>query len=122
MPVHQYLPSVGPVPIGEYAIVDRNCGGRMSCTIDFVTALSSNSRYWWFALYSLDGQIDDETFLRGVRRGEFRLHPGSNSKGCVTLPNTADFHALRSILLPNKGIHRIAGTQIECYGVLNVTF
>ena len=117
-----YLPDVGSVPIGEYAIVDRSCGGRISCAIDFVSALSSNSRYWWFALYALDGRIDDETFLRGVRRDEFRLHPGSNSKGCVTLPKTADFHALRNMLLPNKGIYHINSTQIECYGVLNVTF
>lgn len=123
IPVHQYLPNAGPIPIGKYAIVSRGCGGRMRCASDFVISrLSPESHYWWFALYALDGRIDDETFLRGVQRGRFRLHPGSNSEGCVTLPSTADFHALRSKLIPNKGIHRIDGTQIECYGVLNVTF
>jgi hypothetical protein len=124
VPVHMYTPRLGPLPIGEYAIVDRNCGNLKTCATDYAALLvpGVNSRLSWFALYALDGKIDDETFLRGVRRGEFRLHPGINSEGCVTLPNDADFKALRNRLLPHKGTHRIGGTQIVCYGVLDVTF
>jgi hypothetical protein len=121
-PVGMHIPDVGPIPIGRYVIVDRGCGGRMRCLRDRAASIDPGSYFWWFALYALDGRIDDETFLRGVTRGKFRLHPGTRSEGCVTLPNNADFHNLRNMLLPNKDTHNVDGTQIECYGVLNVTF
>ncbi|MDE8555645.1 DUF2778 domain-containing protein [Pantoea vagans] len=29
----------------------------------------------WFGLFRDDGKIDDLTFVQGIRRGNFRLHP-----------------------------------------------
>ncbi|MFX1673677.1 DUF2778 domain-containing protein [Paraburkholderia sp. A2WS-5] len=58
-------------------------------------------RSQWFALYRDDEKIDDETFVNGVRRGSFRLHPIGpmrRSEGCITLANPAGFAQLSSYL------------------------
>ncbi|MDR2017765.1 MAG: DUF2778 domain-containing protein [Syntrophobacterales bacterium] len=68
----------------------------------------------------MDNRIDDEVFCNGVRRGEFRLHPGGSpgrSSGCVTLPNSGDFRMLRHRIIAQRCI--IPGHNFEVYGVLN---
>ncbi|WP_254367149.1 tlde1 domain-containing protein [Paraburkholderia sp. NMBU_R16] len=40
-----------------------------------VLRLSQTQGHQWFALYRNDGVVDDYTFIDGVRRGNFRLHP-----------------------------------------------
>ncbi|WP_179404069.1 DUF2778 domain-containing protein [Burkholderia guangdongensis] len=99
----------GPLPAGTYYIVDRKSGGRLGWLWD---AISSHDD--WFALYADDGRIDDELFCDGVKRGSFRLHSGRVSKGCITIPNQADFNVIRGIL---RGMSAyIPRTDIGCYG------
>jgi hypothetical protein len=87
------LKDEGAIPLGVYYIVDRNCGGFWRCTLGFFTG-----RTQWFALYRDDGWIDDATWVGAVRRGEFRLHGGTLSKGCITLTSPSDFDSLRDTL------------------------
>lgn len=47
----------GPIPPGQYYIFDRQGGGRLEW---FRNLFSDHSD--WFALYAIDGKIDDETF------------------------------------------------------------
>ena len=57
------LANEGPIPIGRYYILDRqarligNIVGRFTGYMD------------WFALYAIDGRIDDETYCNKVRKG-----------------------------------------------------
>ncbi|MBG0551189.1 DUF2778 domain-containing protein [Enterobacter hormaechei] len=70
------IPDIGPLPPGRYYILLRGLGGWYTQTKDSVNAFFTGSnRNEWFALYRDDGLINDETFVKGVRRGEFRLHP-----------------------------------------------
>jgi hypothetical protein len=61
--------SVGPIPPGRYYVVDRPSG--------FLGAIRNfrSGKGRWFALYAIDGKIDDETFCEHVSRARFRLHP-----------------------------------------------
>ena len=61
---------VGPIPPGTYYIFDRQSGGLFGALRDLL-----NGHGEWFALYAVDGKIDDETFCNEVKRGNFRLHP-----------------------------------------------
>jgi hypothetical protein len=70
------VPNAGPIPAGRYYIIKREAGGRLVRLRDFGLDMWSNSdRTTWFTLYSADGTIDDWTFVNGIRRGDFRLHP-----------------------------------------------
>lgn len=70
------LEKEGPLLAGTYFIVDRQSGGRFGRFNDFVAdARAGTNRSTWFALYRNDATIDDWTFVQGVRRGNFRLHP-----------------------------------------------
>jgi hypothetical protein len=121
-PDKTHITSRGPIPVGNYAIVDRESSSWIRDAIKSATRL--NIRFNWFALYALDNKVDDETFVNGVRRGEFRLHPGGVSgvsEGCVTLENTSDFNALRSRILAQKcAIHIPGSAPFQAYGVLRV--
>jgi RHS repeat-associated protein len=67
---NQWVPSRGPIPLGEYAIINANQDAHPN----------------WFELWRNDGTWDDETYSpQGVRRGEFRLHEGTRSAGCITM-------------------------------------
>lgn len=113
----------GPLPAGKYYIIDRQSGGRFGWLEDAVkdTFVHSNRREW-FALYRNDGKIDDWTFVNGIRRGNFRLHPVGRlgeSKGCVTLANPTQFDKLRAFL-KSQPTAKIPGTDITYYGTLEV--
>ena len=43
--------------------------------------------------------IDDETWVEGVKRGNFRLHPGTVSEGCITIAHNSDFAMIRNALM-----------------------
>ncbi|HIE6778951.1 TPA: tlde1 domain-containing protein [Klebsiella pneumoniae] len=43
----------------------------------------------WFALWRDDRGIDDETWVEGVKLGNFRLYPGTVSEGCMILPSNS---------------------------------
>lgn len=113
----------GPLPKGRYYIVDRQSGGRFGWLWDLGARLASGTaRDQWFALYRSDGVIDDETYVDGVKRGKFRLHPvgGSRiSKGCITLVSPVAFARL-SAYLKGREPSYIPGTNIRSYGVVEV--
>ena len=116
------IPDIGPLPPGRYYIILRGLGGWYTQTKDSVNAFFTGSnRNEWFALYRDDGLINDETFVKGVRRGEFRLHPigpSGISKGCITLYSQSDFKILASALLRTGG--QQLGNYMIAHGVVQV--
>lgn len=109
------IPKEGPIPPGKYWIVQRGEGGLWSKSIaaskDFYNKTFKHSEFKhseWFALYRDDWNIDDYTWLEAVKRGNFRLHPGTISEGCITLPNNSDFSLIRNALLRSRPV------QVPC--------
>jgi hypothetical protein len=117
------IPQTGPLPPGRYYIVDRGSGGLFTYIIDFFAdVINRTERQKWFALYREDGNADDWTFINGVKRGLFRLHPSgaSNlSEGCITLADVAAFYRLRGHLLRTPVI-AIPGGKGFAYGTIEV--
>jgi hypothetical protein len=117
------IPNVGPLPPGRYYIVDRGSGGLFTHIADFVVdVMNRTERGKWFTFYRDDGDVDDWTFINGVRRGLFRLHPhgASNvSQGCITLADKAAFYRLRNRLLRATPI-AIPGGKGFAYGTVEV--
>ena len=74
----------------------------------------------WFALYKDDWGIDDYTWVEGVKRGNFRLHPGTLSEGCITLPHDSDFAMLRNALLRTQQIDVPCIRKLKAYGSIEV--
>ena len=109
--------NAGPIPTGRYYIVDRPSGGRLGPIRDRFTG-----RDKWFALFRDDGNIDDETTVNGVRRGEFRMHPGTISVGCVTFVHEehVHFNEVRRVLLQAKTAN-VPGSSSVYYGILQVS-
>ena len=111
------VPNLGPIPPGDYFILNRESGGR----IGWLRDLFSDKRDW-FALYADDNKIDDETWCEQVKRGQFRLHPKGRvgvSKGCIVIDNPHDFNFISSILR-NSHPEIIAGTDIKAWGKITV--
>ncbi|MEX3856158.1 hypothetical protein QF001_001348 [Paraburkholderia youngii] len=118
----------GPLPAGTYWIVDRPTGGIRSQAYafekDVLNAVSGHPSNHgdWFALYRDDGSIDDFTWVNGVKRGQFRLHPAGGhgtSLGCITLPSLTDFMIIRNALLHTVKIPaRTSG--LRAYGTIEV--
>ncbi|WP_413185118.1 DUF2778 domain-containing protein [Paraburkholderia sacchari] len=122
----------GPLPSGKYWIVNRPRGGFGSQTEAWIkdtwnTVMGAPTNHAeWFALYRDDGLIDDWTWINGIKRGNFRLHPsggGGNSFGCITLQSLADFRRLRQALLHtptiaagNSGLHAYGWIEVIANG------
>ena len=107
------IPNKGPIPPGTYYIFDRQSGGLFGALRDLFT-----DRDQWFALYAIDGKIDDETFCDKVKRGQFRLHPKGPfgvSQGCIVIENKNDFQFLKAILKNTKAV-TIPDVGLEAYG------
>jgi Protein of unknown function (DUF2778) len=107
------LVGVGPIPPGMYYIFDRQGGGRLEMFKNLF-----NDHGEWFALYAVDGQIDDHTYCNRVRRGQFRLHPKGPrgiSEGCITIEKEIDFRHIRAIL-KSKAPTDVPGSQLKAYG------
>jgi Protein of unknown function (DUF2778) len=117
------IPDVGPLPPGRYYIVDRGSGGLYTHIRDFLADLvNQTERGKWFALYRDDGNVDDWTFVNGVGRGLFRLHPhgvSNVSEGCITLADPPAFYRLRDRLLHATPI-AIPGGKGFAYGTVEV--
>jgi hypothetical protein len=122
------IPDNGPIPAGKYWIVDRRAGGIRSQVQawgkDLANTLIGNpsDHNEWFALYRDDGRIDDDTWINGIKRSNFRLHPvgGSGvSFGCITLQSRADFQRLRSALLHTAAV-TAGDSGIRAYGWIEV--
>jgi hypothetical protein len=113
----------GPLPVGTYYIIDRQSGGRFGWLWDAVKdAFVHSNRHQWFALYRNDRVVSDYTFVNGVRRGNFRLHPVGRlgeSKGCITVASPAQFQQLRAFL-KSQTTRKIPGTTIDYYGTVEV--
>ncbi|WDD95139.1 DUF2778 domain-containing protein [Burkholderia sp. FERM BP-3421] len=111
------IPHLGPIPPGTYYVLDRQSGGMLGQLKELF-----NDKRDRFALYAIDGKIDDEVFCNRVRRGQFRLHPKGNlgiSEGCITLERSIDFYRVRRILKGQRTTV-IPGTQLQMYGRVTV--
>lgn len=118
-PISGSVPNDGSIPIGNYYIVDRQSGGTLGPILDWIA-----DRDVWFALFRDDGTIDDSTFVDGVRRGEFRLHPKGPrgiSLGCITLEYRTEFDTLRAYLMAQH-VAYIPYTTTRTYGTIAVGF
>ncbi|HAV1629640.1 TPA: DUF2778 domain-containing protein [Enterobacter hormaechei subsp. steigerwaltii] len=121
------VPDNGPIPDGRYHIVNRPSGGWKGVIRtdlhDFYSWPTSRPviKYEWFALYRDDGKIDDHTWVNGVERGDFRLHPPGPlgiSLGCITLQHRTDFIAIRQALMSTPQIRLPNG--LMSYGTIEV--
>lgn len=110
-------PNLGPLPPGKYWIVDRVAAARW--TYGWAKALASDlvgktfkgaefSHDEWFALYRDELAINDQTWINGISRGAFRLHPGTLSEGCITIAHNSDFAIIRDALMNTSQI------QVPC--------
>lgn len=89
----------------------------------FLKEFYGTDRSEWFALYRDDGAIDDVTYIQGVQRGHFRLHPMGPrgiSEGCITLMQKRDFEKLSTYLRQHGATLPIPGTGMRAYGVIEV--
>lgn len=118
------VPDIGPIVRGRYFIVERPTGGRLG---PFKERLLKNvygtDRSTWFGLYRDDGKIDDYTFVQGVKRGNFRLHPIGPlglSEGCITLQHSIQFNYMRDMFLKSGPTLNIPGSQLKAYGTIKV--
>ena len=68
---------------------------------------------------SIDNKSDDETTVNGVTRGNFRLHPGSRSAGCVTFSQKTQFDEVKGLLLA-ADTELIPGSSKKYYAILTV--
>jgi len=118
----------GPIPAGQYWVVDRPSGGVRSRiktwakdTANSMIGTPTNHAEW-FALYRDDGKIDDHTWVNEIQRGNFRLHPRGGrgaSLGCITVQNRSDFETIRRALLCTS-IVPVPDTGLHAYGVIEV--
>ncbi|WP_246881177.1 DUF2778 domain-containing protein, partial [Pantoea ananatis] len=109
---------------GRYFIVERPSGGTLRPLRErFLKEVYGTDRSTWFGLYRDDGKIDDYTFIQGVKRGNFRLHPIGPlglSEGCITLVHPIQFSYLRDMLLKYGPTLNIPGSQLKAYGTVQV--
>ena len=107
------MSGLGPIPPGEYYIFDRQGGGHLE---KYKNLFNDHSE--WFALYALDGKIDDETYCNKVKRGSFGLHPKGPrgiSEGCITIEKFADFQRIR-VLLKSTAMVTVPVSELKAYG------
>lgn len=121
------VPTVGPLPVGKYWIVDREQGGAFSQGLaaakDLYNKVFHGAQFGhsdWFALYFDDLKIDDWTWIKGVQRGNFRLHPGVISEGCITLSRNSEFESLRNRLLHTPLIDIPCTRYLKARGYIEV--
>ncbi|WP_166362573.1 DUF2778 domain-containing protein [Pseudomonas akapageensis] len=115
-----YIRGNGPIPAGRYWVVDRPVGGIRSQALAWVYDFAAGSnRSEWFALYRDDGMIDDYTWVSGVNRGNFRLHPGTISEGCITLSQYSDFQSVRNASLRTSTV-LVRNTGLRAYAMIEV--
>ena len=116
--------NVGALPEGRYYIVDRASGGILAHLRDlFLKGIYGTDRNAWFALYRDDGKVDDITFIHGVRRGNFRLHPigpRGLSEGCITLLQAQDYRRLADYLHKRGANILVPGSGLRAYGTIEV--
>jgi hypothetical protein len=116
-------PGIGPLPPGKYYLLDRRSGGRLGWLHDWVSEMNvgTTDRSKWFMLWN--ERTGDSTFINGVRRGEFRLHPAGSrrvSEGCITLPSAEEFDRLQRHIRFRPPDLPVPGTTDKAYGIVVV--
>jgi len=118
------VPDIGPIVRGRYFIVERPTGGRLGPFKErLLKDIYGTDRSTWFGLFRDDGKIDDYTFVQGVKRGNFRLHPIGPlglSEGCITLQHPIQFNYMRDMFLKSGPTLNIPGSQLKAYGTVKV--
>ncbi|WP_206951618.1 DUF2778 domain-containing protein [Trinickia acidisoli] len=114
---------VGPIPKGVYYIVDRHSGGRLGWWHDFIDAhgYGTTDRTKWFMLWN--PATGDSTFVNGVKRSVFRLHPEGPlrlSDGCITVANLYSFAVLAKGLRSRGADLPVPGAPFRAYGTVEV--
>jgi hypothetical protein len=117
------IENIGPIPPGKYYLLDRHSGGRMGWFYDMISQASrlSTDRTKWFMLWN--ERTGDSTFINGVRRGEFRLHPAGSrntSEGCITVQSPDEFDRLERYIRSRGPDTPVPGTTDKAYGVVVV--
>lgn len=113
--------NIGPLPPGKYYIVDRPRSLSTRVRDVFATTYTGSDHSIWFALYRVDSNIDDHTFVAQVERGNFRLHPAGYegiSNGCITLPSPSHFTVLREALMRTPTV--LVTASLKAYGTIQV--
>ena len=103
-PADQWNANIGPLPIGTYAIIE-------------------NWRTNWWELWYKDGTWDDiATGTNGVTRGQFRLHDGSRSLGCITMTPSSTANNIIAMLQATVTtlLQEAGGSLKKYYGSLKV--
>ncbi len=113
--------NIGPLPPGKYYIVDRPRSLSTRVNDVFASKYTGSDHSIWFALYRVDDNLDDHTFINEVARGNFRLHPAGYagiSNGCITLPSPHHFAVLREALMSTPKI--MVSASFSAYGTVQV--
>lgn len=121
-----YVESSGAIPVGRYWVVDRPKGSLVNqARSAFLDRLNGSDHADWLALFSSQ-TMNDTTFVNGVSRGSFRLHPlrkdGSGySEGCITFVNRPEFYQVRKFILRHK-LAKVPGSRsgLLTYGFVDV--
>jgi hypothetical protein len=108
-PASEAVPNHGPIPAGQYYITEPYAYNALGNI--------------FFKLFPTEGGMTDSKNLGGgIVRGEFRLHPGNISNGCVTIDakkHQANWRPMRNMLLDTQ-TQMIPGTKTPYFGILTV--
>jgi Protein of unknown function (DUF2778) len=117
----------GPLPLGKYWVVDRREGNwftqkevEAKDAINRMIGRYEYGRSDWFALWRDDWGIDDWTWIEGVKRGNFRLHPGTFSEGCITIAHPSDFGLIRNAFMKNPPFQLPCTRSLMARGYIEV--
>lgn len=118
------MKNIGPLPPGKYYIVDRRSGGRLGWLWDWLSIHTylSTDHSKWFMLWNEHG--GDDTFINGVKRGGFRLHPIGQrglSEGCITVVDPLEFDSLQRFIRSRQPDIPVPGSaMLKAYGTVDV--
>ncbi|WP_347555500.1 DUF2778 domain-containing protein [Robbsia sp. KACC 23696] len=122
-PAATAIASIGPLPRGRYYLVDRQSGGVLGFLYDLWSkyGVGTTDHTKWFMLWN--PASGDSTFVNGVWRGSFRLHPMGRmklSEGCITVVDPATFNRLADFLRAQKPGIPVPGSPLKAYATVVV--
>lgn len=117
------VPNVGPLPPGMYYLVDRQSGGHLGWLYDLLRQFGygTTDHTKWFTLWN--AKSGDMTFIEGVKRGHFRLHPTGDfrlGEGCITVVSPMEFERLSRHIRASPPTLNVPGAQFKAYGTVEV--
>ncbi|QGZ65000.1 DUF2778 domain-containing protein [Paraburkholderia acidisoli] len=115
--------NIGPLPRGQYFLIDRQSGGFLGGLRDWWSAhgYGTTDRATWFMLWN--PATGDQTNINGMIRGNFRLHPMGPrglSEGCITVVNAYEFDRLQKFIRTQTPSLPVPGSSLKAYGTLEV--